>query len=270
MVKCECAGVESKWKMDTKDSVNGKNPNTDILPIFVVDYAEEPPPPVSHEGTGFLVGKSVFVTCWHCVRAELEGDLAYAVVKRLPNGQFAINRLSDIQQDPSGTDLATAKTALEPEMGLTIAANPVPSYGTDIWSFGYPLLNVQAHPEMPARKRFLLDGRYMQSYVMRTLNNDWPGFGPIPSYEIDMPALAGMSGAPIVRRGSTEVIGVLYGRIDAETIEEFGSRAPVTEERLTPEIVRITYFAAAHFTTTLKNLRGKVTEGQLLSEYLLS
>jgi hypothetical protein len=157
--------------------------------------------------------------------------------------------------------LATARTAFEPEMGLTIGENPVPSYGTDIWSFGYPLIDVQAHPEMPKRKRFLLDGRYMQSY--------WPGFGPIPSYELDMPALAGMSGAPIIRRGSTEVIGVLYGRIDAETIEEFGSRDPVTEERLTPEVVRIVYFAAAHFTTTLRTLRDKVTDGQPLSDYLL-
>ena len=269
-MKYESVKVELRWKMDTSDSGTVKNPNTDILPIFVVDYADEPPPPVSHEGTGFLVAKGVLVTCWHCVRAELEGDLAYAVVKQLPNGQYAINRLVDIQQDPSGTDLATARVAFEPEMGLTMAERAVPSYGTDIWSFGYPLIDVQAHPEMPTRKRFLLSGRFMQSYVMRTFYNDWPGFGRIPSYEIDMPALAGMSGAPIMRRGSKEVIGVLYGRIDAETIEEFGSRDPVTEERLTPEVVRITYFAAAHFTNTLKNLKGKVTDGQPLSEYLLS
>jgi V8-like Glu-specific endopeptidase len=246
------------------------NPEADILPIFVADYAYEQPAPVAHEGTGFMVGKSVFVTCWHCVRAELEGDLAYAATRKLPNGQYVLSRLFDIQQDPTGTDLATARVAFETEMRLTIAANPVPSYGTDIWSFGYPLTDVQAHPEMPIRKGFLLNGRYMQSYVMRTFYNDWPGFGRVPSYEIDMPALAGMSGAPIVRTGSTEVIGVLYGRNDAETIEEFGSRDPDTEERLTPEIVRITYFAAAHFTNTLRNLKGKVTNGQPLAEYLHS
>jgi hypothetical protein len=79
-----------------------------------------------------------------------------------------------------------------------------------------------------------------------------------------------MSGAPIVRMGSTEVIGVLYGRNDAETIEEFGSKDPDTKERLTPEIVRMTYFAAAHFTNTLKHLRGKATDGRPLIEYLRS
>jgi len=256
--------------MDTRGSTGGKNPATDVLPIFVVDYAYEQPPPMSHEGTGFLVGKNVLVTCWHCVRAELEGSLAYAAVKQLPNGRFALSRLADIQQDPTGTDLATARVTFEPELGLTIADSPAPSFGTDIWSFGYPLTDVQAHPEMQMRKSFQLNGRNMQSYVMRTFHNDWPGFGKIPSYEIDMPSLAGMSGAPIVRTGSTEVIGVLYGRNDAETIEEFGSKDPDTKERLTPEIVRMTYFAAAHFTNTLKHLRGKATDGQSLIEYLRS
>jgi hypothetical protein len=105
--------------MDARDSASGWNPVTDILPIFVADYAYEQPPPVSHEGTGFLVGKSVFVTCWHCVRAELEGDLAYAAARQLPNGQYVLSRLVDIQQDPSGTDLATARVAFEPETKST-------------------------------------------------------------------------------------------------------------------------------------------------------
>jgi hypothetical protein len=256
--------------MDASESTGGRNPATDVLPIFVVDYAYEEPLPMSHEGTGFLVGKNVLVTCWHCVRADLEGKLAYAVAKQLPEGRYVLSPLVNIQQDPTGTDLATARVAFKPEMGLTIADNPVPSYGTDIWSFGYPLTDVQAQPEMQTRKHFLLNGRYMQSYVMRTFYNDWPGFGRIPSYEIDMPALAGMSGAPIVRTGSTEIIGVLYGRNDAETIEEFGSRDPETGELLTPEIVRMTYFAAAHFTNTLKNLRGEATDGRPLLEYLRS
>ncbi len=110
---------------------------------------------------------------------------------------------------------------------------------------------------------------HMESYVMRTFSNDWPEFGRVASYELDMPALSGMSGAPIIRVGSREVIGVLYGRNDAETIEEFSSRDPETGAR-TPEVVRMTSFAVAHFTDTLRELRGQATQNLPLAEYLIT
>ena len=253
--------------MTVEDRVLNNVPERDILPIFVADYAYEPPALLSHEGTGFVLGKNVFVTCWHCLRTELQDQLRYTAAKE-HNGQYTLYPLVDIQQDPRAMDLATARVSLESEMGLSIAEGSVASYGTDIWSFGYPLTTFQAHPERQTGKRFTLNGRYMQSYVMRTFYNDAPPFGQTASYELDMPALAGMSGAPIVQVNSREVIGVLYGRNDAETIEEFGSRDPDTGERLTPEVVRVTSFAAAHFIDTLKSLRGKATQGLPLFDFL--
>jgi|SRR5215217_1828314 len=252
--------------MTVDDRIPRNVPERDILPIFVPDYASEPPALISHEGTGFVLGKNVFVTCWHCLRTELQDQLRYTAAKE-HNGQYTLYPLIDIQQDPRGTDLATAIVSLESEMGLTIAEGSVSPYGTDIWSFGYPLTTFQSHPQTPMLKRFTLNGRYMQSYVMRAFHNDVPTFGQTASFELDMPALAGMSGAPIVQVGSREGIGVLYGRNDAETIEEFGSRDPDTGERLTPEVVRMTYFAAAHFIDTLKNLRGKATQGLPLFDF---
>jgi homospermidine synthase len=77
-----------------------------------------------------------------------------------------------------------------------------------------------------------------------------------------------MSGAPLVRMGSREIIGVLYGHNEAETIEEFGTRDPETGERLRPEVVRRNYFAAAHYTWNLQTLKGEATNGRPLFEYL--
>lgn len=254
---------------NTEDRVLSNNPDSDILPIFVTDYTYERPPLISHEGTGFLLGKNILVTCWHCVRAELKQGLIYAALEQHGNEQYTLHPLVDLEQDPSGMDLATARVGLEPSMGLTLAKGPVASYGTDIWSFGYPLTRVEAQPASQEGKRFTLNGRYMESYVMRTFSNDWPEFGRVASYELDMPALSGMSGAPIIRVGSREVIGVLYGRNDAETIEEFSSRDPETGAR-TPEVVRMTSFAVAHFTDTLRELRGQATQNLPLAEYLIT
>ena len=139
----------------------------------------------------------------------------------------------------------------------------------DIWSYGYPLTDVTEQPEL-GRKRFRPNPRWMQSYILRDFDFAQPGFGDTPSYELNMPSLAGMSGAPIVKAGSREVIGVLYGRNDAEQMEEFGTRDPATKERLTPDIVRMTYFALAHYTDTLRNLRGAATQGQPLADFLKS
>jgi hypothetical protein len=262
-------------KMSDSEIIGNYRPESDILPIFVANYAYEKPPLISHQGTGFLVGKNVFVTCWHCVREELQGDLVYVVLKEEADGEYILTRLRDIQQDPSGTDLATAQVNLKPELGLTVAEDTWYRYGTDVWTFGYPLTGVEAHPDaLPGAldtetgKRFTLNGRYMQSYTMRNFMNDWPEFGRIPSWELDMPALAGMSGAPLVRMGSREIIGVMYGHHEAETIEEFGTRDPETREWLRPEVVRRNYFAVAHYTWALQTLRGKATNEQPPFDFL--
>jgi hypothetical protein len=141
-------------------------------------------------------------------------------------------------------------------------------FGTDVWSLGYPHTRVEPSSTPEFDKLLRPNGRYMQSYVMRVFSYDQPGFGSTRSYELDMPALEGMSGAPIIRLQTQEILGVLYGRNDVEVIEEFGSRDPDTGERLTPEVVRMTYFALAHHTITLGNLKGTATQGLALRQFL--
>ncbi len=244
-------------------------PGRDILPVFVMDFSNNLSRVTAHTGTGFLVGKNVIVTCWHCVRSELKPNERYVAIRPSPSGWEDISELSDIEQDRNGSDLATARIEFAPEFELSLT-EMAGALGTDVWSFGYPLTSMEIHPDPEFDKLFTPNPRYMESYVMRAFHFDQPGFGRTFSYELDMPALQGMSGAPIIRTRTNEILGVLYGRNDVETIEEFGSRDPDTGDPIRPEVVRMTYFALAHHNTTLDTLKGIATQGLPLRQFLRS
>ena len=102
-----------------------------------------------------------------------------------------------IEQDYNGTDPATAWVNAEPEMQLRITEE-FALMSEDIWSYGYPLTDVSTHLEL-GYKRFRPNPRWMQTYILRIFDYDHYEFGRTRSYELDMPALAGMSGAPIIK-----------------------------------------------------------------------
>lgn len=260
--------------------MSGYDPQRDILPITVVSREGYPTPkPIkggwqSFRGTGFLIGKNVLVTCWHCVSAELEDDDTYAVslpiryAERLkgevpPDSQYVVANLQDIAQHPAGADLATARVSLDP-VGLSLGRDTTLPFGAEFWTFGYPLTDDVPHPE--SGRALTLNGRYLKGYLVRDFWNEVPGFGQTPSYELDMPAPRGLSGSPIVRYGSSEVIGVVYGVKESETIEQFAEVKESGERR--PQVVQLTTFAAAHHNRTLRNLQGPATQGLPLAEYL--
>ena len=103
--------------MTQGDSSNqGYDPTRDILPIVMVT-GEDDPDIKAFMGTGFILGKNVFVTCHHCVSAPLEEGDRYAVavpmhfVQPAPEevrGPYGIDLLEDIEQDPTGLDFSTA------------------------------------------------------------------------------------------------------------------------------------------------------------------
>lgn len=238
----------------------------DILPVFVVRRGE-PIEPLSLEGSGFLLGSGLFITCWHCVAKKLEPNLAYAAVVPLPNNQYAAAILVGLERDRNGGDLATAKVPLSASIGLSLAANAA-DYGADVWSFGFPLTGLrQARPA--GGQSIAIDGRYLQGYVTRTFYYDHPELGRVPSYELDMPAPQGLSGAPLILVGTRSVIGVIYGSNDVATVEQFAAVNPETGER-EPEVQRITSFGLACFTDSLASLSGEATDGRPLRDFLTS
>ncbi len=247
--------------------MNGYDPQRDILPITVVSREGYPTPvPIkggyqSFRGTGFLIGRNVFVTCWHCVSAELEEEATYAVsvpwseAQRRsgaapPDSTYYVLPLHDIQPDPSGYDLATARVELNP-VGLSLGVEDSLALSSDLWTFGYPLTDDLPHQQ--SGRSITLHPRFLKGYLTRDFWNDVPSFGRTPSYELDMPSPEGLSGAPLVKHGSLEVVGVVYGA------KSTGNMA---------QLEMLTTFAVAHMGSTLKALRGIATQGHTLTEYL--
>ena len=177
-----------------------------------------------------------------------------------PGGGYEVVYLNNIEQDAHGTDLATANVACNSTLQFTVPDGDV-AYGTSVWSFGYPLTETLLNTDR--RVQFRLAGRYLKGYVMRSFYHEHPTYGRIPSYELDMPTPAGLSGAPLVRLGSQEVIGVVYGSNDVATIEQEASVNPNSGRR-EAEIQRIVSFGPE----TLRNLQGVATGGLPLYQYI--
>lgn len=235
-----------------------------VLPILVFTAPEEGQRLVRFAGTGFHAGKSVLVTCWHCVSEELPPNQFYGVLMR-EGGGYTARSLAAVEQDPTGKDLATAKIAPNLDVSPTFTSAPAREL-EDVCAFGYPFSKLT--PGEPEVGRLpLIQLRTLKGYVVRRFHHEQPGFGPTHSYELDMLAPEGLSGAPLMTLAG-EVLGVVYGTVETQAITEW---AMVDEQgNRTPEIQRIVSFAVAHHTDSLLALSGAATSGRTLREYLNS
>ncbi len=233
----------------------------DIVPLFAFDPKGVSLP--EFLGTAFVPASRVLVTCWHCVRDLVGGPKDIVAMSRMPDGQPKPLLLSNIERDGNGADLALATVDAEPTIGLYMGDSDH-AMGTDVLSFGYPGTEVITDGEAPSID---VVPRYLQGYITRVFENAQPGYGPVPSYELDMPAPRGLSGGPLIRRGSSELVGVVYGEKDFGTIDCVRSVDPVTGKE-TPEQVRVQVFGLAHRVAALRQLAGKATGGRPLCELM--
>ncbi len=236
-----------------------------ILPIYVFTAPDEGQRLVQFAGTGFHAGKGVFVTCWHCVEEELPARQFYGVLVR-ERGAYTARSLGMIEQDPTGKDLATARMLPPiPDVSPKFTTEPAREL-EDVCAFGYPFSGLS--PDEPDVGRVaMIYLRTLKGYVVRRFHHDQPGFGVAYSYELDMPAPEGLSGAPLMSL-AWEVLGVVYGTNETTRITEWAS---VDEEgNRAPEVQRIVSFALAHHTDSLINLSGAATHGRPLREFLSS
>jgi hypothetical protein len=213
-------------------------------------------------GTAFLIAPGLAVTCWHVVADAVEQGKRIAVVGRSSDRKYHGVELEEIGRDEEGRDLASARVRLTPQQSWSLATTAL-SPGADVLTFGYPL----TQEPNERRPTFSLESRYLEGYVTRTFYFDDPKFGRTPSYELDMRAPAGLSGAPLIRKGSREIVGVVFGRHGVETIETFGSRDPETGKR-EPDVVQVEHFALGHYTSTLLEHSSSATAGRTLQELL--
>ena len=99
---------------------------------------------------------------------------------------------------------------------------------------------------------FTLNGRLMRGHVTRTFPFQHPKNGEVSSYELDMPAPEGLSGAPLILVGGYEVVGVIYHSHTVHAVAEL--ETPVS-------------FGLAQVTPALRSLRARATNELSLETY---
>lgn len=221
-------------------SPKGHDLRGDVVPIFTFGqrggYELR-----DFRGTGFLAAPGVLLTCDHCVRDYRDDELFIAVV---PDGDgYEPVPMRDIRPHGASIDIAIASVDREPSSGLRLSAELGPYHGVDVCTFGYPLTG-----RTGADAPFMLNARYLEGYTTRMFmhKDDKERYAPAKTIEIDMPAPAGLSGAPLIRRRSRDVVGIVTGAHDVSSIAELSTVDPETGER-TAEIRRTVSFAHAIF-----------------------
>jgi len=210
--------------------------------------------PITAVGTGFTFGERTLVTCWHCVRDSLKDDEVYAVAARSQGtdqqNYDSVFELSDLERDANGSDLAIARIGFCVPMTLNLASDPA-AWGEDVIACGYPMpLNtVEVQTQEPLIN---MNSSLFRGYVTRIREGDFPGQPTTRLYELDMPAPPGMSGSPVFRAESLEVVGVI--------VSEQGYEVPDTSRQMV--------FAYAHHLWVLEAARGAATDKLPLNEYL--
>jgi len=231
-----------------------------VLPLFALRGGEV----VAFLGTSFVAAPGVLVTCWHCVEGAVQAGLKICVVAVQSPG-LPLVAVRDVAQDASGADLATARVAVTPAGPLPRLGDPI-STPTDVCTWGFPWTNL-ARRSLDDPGTYPLTPRYLKGYVTRYFTHEHGRFGLARSYEIDMPAPDGLSGAPLIPVGSDAVAGVIYSNLDVTRTEEAATVDAETGKR-TPEVQRIVSFALAHHTWTLAELRGPATDGRPLRDLM--
>jgi hypothetical protein len=149
--------------------------------------------------------------------------------------------------------------------GLVLSRMPT-LRGENVESYGYPLMPPPVTDPETGRLVFDLTGpRLLKGYVMRNFEYRPPGRSGVASSELDMPAPEGLSGAPMVRADTAEVLGVIYGVNEVAKIDSLAYVDERTGERR-PEIQRLVTFGLAHYTEPLWQASGPATDGRPLQE----
>ncbi len=234
----------------------------DVFPIFVIGRSSILTA-ASFRGTGFLIAPNILVTCWHCVCQALEVGQRYAVLADEGDG-YATYPLLSVEQHPRGLDLAMANINLVPRYGFTLSEDEL-SPGDEVATYEYHFAD--RVPAAGEDVRSQITARFLRGYVTRSFSYDCPGFTHTPSYELCMPVLHEMHGSPLIKPGTKEVAGVIFGSLQMPRAEQFSSGGlKVEAEQLTP--VQPMTFSLAHETSSLWSLRGSATHGMPLKEVI--
>ncbi len=220
-----------------------------VLPLASFRLVDGGYKPVRICGTAFTFGEGTLVTCWHCVSAPLPADEVYAAAVReggiYTTGYTHALPIELLARDQQDSDLALGRVAQQLDVSLSLSDLPF-AWGQEVMAIGYPL-------PRQAGLNFSTSARLLKGYVTRLMLDPRPGWQETRAYELDLPAPAGVSGAPLLHPESLSVGGVIFG--------EWGDSEPGQERRSYS-------FALAHHLDTLAAASGPATDGKSLRDYL--
>lgn len=113
-------------------------------------------------GTGFFLGRDLFVTCWHCVAGADADETSAASVRDPSTGKFHALPLTNLERDENGADLALANVPTSPHPPLRLSDRRA-LQGDDVWAYGYPLVDSRQGEQREVI--WSVAGRLLRGYV---------------------------------------------------------------------------------------------------------
>jgi Trypsin-like peptidase domain len=179
-----------------------------ILPVVRYKVASSGAYTTADAGTAFTFGEGTVVTCWHCVEQPAGSDETYGVAVRRGGitGPYEFCSIDDLGRDENGADLALGRIDWTPGRVLTLATDSV-AWGERVETYGYPFSTVVPDRTLSQYKSVTFSPVFLRGYVVQVV----PNMNGRPAMHLDMLSPRGLSGAPVIREDSSEVVGVVVG-----------------------------------------------------------
>jgi hypothetical protein len=224
-----------------------------ILPIVTVTESYEMKT-VSYCGTGFMIAPNTLVTCWSSVCNTHGDENKYAVLVKTGSG-YSIHFLVDIEQHPDGLDLAVSKIDTGTSHYLRLYDKEILP-GDTLVAYGYSPSLEQNMSGKISPSSFSL--RFLHGSITRLFYYSKPGVVQAYTYEIDIPMIYGIYGAPLILPNTDEVVGIIFGAIDMPIAGGLARDEGVIGNISDKENQRITLGLAYH-TDSLRSLLHMTT-----------
>ena len=182
----------------------------------------------------------------------MESSRTWRLLLRRPRSRKDLDpQVLTISQDANGADVAVAKVSPPVPPRLTLAAQ-AGAMGDEVYTLGFPLLP-PAEPRIDGNLVFRdVNRSYLRGYVTKTGNIELADKRVVDAIEVDMLVPPGLSGAPLLRAGTLDVIGILFGNHSSYSVETISSVDPVTGVT-TPEVRSQVSFGLALPANTMRN-----------------
>lgn len=245
-----------------------------VTPIFTYEFdAFGMPRALKLMGTGFFVGKGIFLTAAHVLRnasteisaGNATGVCANPTVRR-PDGsdQNRFIPITEYHEADTPYDVAVAVTEYDVVSPRALSTGKV-EIANDISAMGYPESAFQMHQGV-----LYVQARVHRGYVQRVIppNRHVMGQNNPPMIELSFPVTKGMSGSPLLmmENGTEYVVGVCVGSYTSRLADYSTTYVEDGGEKFTETQVKVQEYGLAHDLTSLLDWCPDVLGGRSIRE----